>query len=110
MAARRQRPLLHRPHRPPPLRLRQLPEGLKLRLIVEGREVVLRGAPDNSRKTKEQLEKEEKERVPHIIIFSNGDLTPFQLVVLREDPSRSVTIASADDGSIKEQDIVEGKT
>jgi general secretion pathway protein H len=91
------------------LRLRELPDGLKLRLVVEGREVVLK-APDNTKKTDEQLKKALKERVPHVIIYSNGDLTPFKLVVLREDPSRSVTIASTDDGTIKADDMVEGKT
>jgi general secretion pathway protein H len=91
------------------LRLRELPDGLKLRLVIEGREVVLKG-PDNAKKTDEQLKKELRERVPHVIIYSNGDLTPFKLVVLREDPSRSVTIASTDDGTIKADDMVEGKT
>jgi general secretion pathway protein H len=91
------------------LRLRELPDGLKLRLVVEGREVVLKGA-DSAKKTDEQLKKELKERVPHVIIYSNGDLTPFKLVMLREDPSRSVTIASTDDGTIKADDMVEGKT
>jgi len=91
------------------LRLRELPDGLKLRLVVEGREVVLKGQ-STAKKTDEQLEKELKERVPHVIIYSNGDLTPFKLVVLREDPQRSVTIASTDDGKIESADIVEGKT
>jgi type II secretion system protein H len=91
------------------LRLRELPEGLKLRLIVEGREVVLRGE-DNSRKTEEQLEKEQRERLPHVMIFSNGDLTPFRLTVERDNPVRSVTIASNEEGAIESGDIVEGRT
>jgi general secretion pathway protein H len=92
------------------LRLRELPDGLQLRLVVEGREIVLK-APDPAKKqTEAQREQELKTRVPHIIIYSNGDLTPFKLIVLREDPQRSVTIASTDDGKIESADIVEGKT
>jgi general secretion pathway protein H len=89
------------------MRLRELPDGLRLRLVVEGRAVVLRD-PD-PRKTEEQLKKESLERVPHVIIFSNGDLTPFSLTLEREDPARSVTIASNEEGKIEAADLVEGK-
>lgn len=89
------------------LRLRQLPEGLKLRLVVEGREVVLR-SPD-PRKTEKQLEEEAKTRVPHVILYSNGDLTPFELTLEREEPVRSVTIASTDEGKIEAGKLIEGR-
>jgi general secretion pathway protein H len=92
------------------LRGRKLPEGLKLRLIVEGREVVLK-APDEkkAKKSKEELEKELRAFQPHIMIFSNGDLTSFQLSVERDDPVRSVTIASTDKGGIEAGKLIEGK-
>jgi general secretion pathway protein H len=90
------------------MRLRELPEGLKLRLVVEGREVVLR-APD-PRLTDEQKEKLAKERVPHIILFSNGDLTPFSLTLEREDPPRSVTVNSNEEGKIESGDLIEGRS
>ena len=92
------------------LRARKLPEGLKLRLIVEGREVVLK-APDEkkAKKSKEELEKELRAFQPHIMIFSNGDLTSFQLSVERDDPVRSVTIASTDKGGIEAGKLIEGK-
>jgi type II secretion system protein H len=95
------------------LRARHLPEGLKLHLIVEGREVVLK-APDEKekekakKKTPEELEKEQRAVLPHIMIFSNGDLTSFQLTVLRDDPARSITIASDDKGSIDAGKLIEG--
>jgi general secretion pathway protein H len=91
------------------LRRRELPEGLKMRLVVEGREVVLRGA-DDKRKTEAQLEKELRERVPHIMVFSNGDLTPFRLTLERDSPLRSVTINSNDEGAIEAGMLVEGRT
>jgi general secretion pathway protein H len=92
------------------LRARKLPEGLKLRLIVEGREVVLK-APDEkkAKKSKEEQEKELRAFQPHIMIFSNGDLTSFQLTVERDDPVRSVTIASTDKGGIEAGKLIEGK-
>ncbi len=93
------------------LRARKLPEGLKLRLIVEGREVVLK-APDEKSKAKKSKEDEEKELRafrPHVMIFSNGDLTSFQLTVERDEPVRSVTIASTDKGGIEAGKLIEGK-
>jgi general secretion pathway protein H len=90
------------------LRQRELPAGLKLSLVVEGRQVVLK-SPD-PRKTEKQLEEEAKTRVPHVIIYSNGDLTPFELTLERDDPVRSVvTIASTDEGKIEAGKIVEGQ-
>lgn len=93
------------------LRARQLPEGLKLRLVVEGREVVLK-APDDKekqkKKTKEELEKELRAFQPHVMLFSNGDLTSFALTVWREEPVRSVTIASTDKGAVEAGKLIEG--
>ena len=71
------------------LRARSLPEGLRLRLSVEGREVVLK-APAAG-----------EERRPHIMIFSNGDLTPFELTLEREGMDRSVTLTSNEEGQIE---------
>jgi len=90
------------------LRQRELPDGLKLRLVVEGRPVVLKTAQDQARedqrKTKDQRE---KDRVPHVMLFSNGDLTPFQLTLEREGAGRSITVVSTDDGRIEQQDLKE---
>ena len=92
------------------LRGRKLPEGLKLRLIVEGREIVLK-APDEkakAKKSKEELEKELRAFQPHILLFSNGDLTSFQLTLERDNPVRSVTIASNDKGVVEAGKLIEG--
>src|SRR5262245_39523707 len=91
------------------LRGRKLPEGLKLRLIVEGREVVLK-APDEkkAKKSKEELEKEQRAFQPHIMLFSNGDLTSFSLTVERDDPVRSVTITTTDKGAVEAGKVIEG--
>ena len=92
------------------LRARRLPEGLRLRLVIEGREVVLK-APDEKakeKKSKEELEKELRAFQPHIMLFSNGDLTSFALTLERDQPVRSVTIASTDKGAVEAGKLIEG--
>jgi general secretion pathway protein H len=92
------------------LRLRELPAGLTLRLVVEGRPVVLkRRQEDKKARDEKEQEKLDRERIPHVMIFSNGDLTPFKLSVEREDMGRSVTMASNDQGQIEEQPMQEAK-
>jgi general secretion pathway protein H len=90
------------------LRQRTLPEGLKLRLVIEGREVVLKRAEDQAREDAlKDKDKKERDRIPHIMLFSNGDLTPFALTLERADAGRSITMASNDQGTIEEQPLKE---
>jgi len=72
------------------LRLRKLPEGIALKLKVEAREIVIGKRPDANDLT------------PHVMIFSNGDLTPFELTVERAD--KRVVIAADDQGRIVARD------
>jgi len=90
------------------MRLRELPAGLSLRLIVEGRPVVLKRRTDE-KKVSDPIEQEklDRERIPHVLIFSNGDLTSFKLTLEREDAGRSVTMASNDQGKIEAQPLQE---
>lgn len=90
------------------LRLRKLPDGLKLRLVVEGRPVILKTAEDQAREDKNKdKDQREKDRVPHIMLFSNGDLTPFELTLERPDAGRSISMGSTDAGKIEEQPLKE---
>ena len=90
------------------LRLRELPAGLTLRLIVEGRPVVLKRRQQETKAIDEkEQEKRDKDRIPHVMIFSNGDLTPFRLTVEREDSGRSITMASNDQGKIEAEALQE---
>ena len=41
------------------------------------------------------------------MLFSNGDLTPFELTLQRKDEERSVTLASNDEGEIEAQPMQE---
>jgi general secretion pathway protein H len=70
------------------LRARTLPAGLTLKLNVEGHDVVFK--PPNK----------EDPKKPDIMIFSNGDLSAFELTVVRDDASRSVKVAVDDKGHI----------
>ncbi len=85
------------------LRRREIPSGLKLRLVVEGRPVILKSPEDQARDEKSKTKEErEKALIPHVMLFSNGDLTPFALTLEREDAGRSITLQSNDQGKIEE--------
>ncbi|MBS0366611.1 MAG: type II secretion system minor pseudopilin GspH [Proteobacteria bacterium] len=76
---------------------RQLPDGLELSLVVDGRAVVLTRPKDATDLT------------PQVILYSGGDLTSFSATVARISPARSVTITVDDKNQIVEQDLVEQK-
>jgi general secretion pathway protein H len=80
------------------LRARKLPIGLGLKLTVEGRAVVLRHPVDNST------------RQPQVMIFSNGDLTSFEVTVERDGGRRSVSIGQDDKGQVVTKPMVETRT
>ncbi len=79
------------------LAARQLPEGLRLSLDVESHDVVL----DTAAKAEELEKTDARDYKPHIMIFSNGDLTSFQLTLEREGTSRSATLAPDDQGRVE---------
>jgi len=71
------------------LRERALPVGLRARLRIEGRDVLLRPP-----KTGEPL-------MPQLMLFSNGDVTPFELTLARADSELRATLWSDEAGAIK---------
>ena len=76
---------------------RKLPEGLDVKLVVEGRPVVLTRPKDS------------KDKTPQVMIFSNGDLTSFGATLEREGGVRSVTLTQDDTGTVIERPMVEQK-
>jgi general secretion pathway protein H len=80
------------------LRARELPEGLSITLQVEGRPIVLKPPADP------------KDLTPQLMLYSNGDLTPFELTLLRDDGNRSIAVASTDKGLIEALPMKEGRT
>jgi general secretion pathway protein H len=80
------------------LKPRKLPGGLDVKLVVEGRPVVLHRPSDRTDKS------------PDVIIFSNGDLTSFELTLERDGGAHSVTLAQDDKGQVVAHDMVESKS
>jgi general secretion pathway protein H len=122
------------------LRLRKLPDGLDVKLTVDARPVVLvptsaikptdpkdkkpqakslkdvnslKDAVSAGRRmgedTKSGLE-EAKKIAPQVTIFSNGDLSSFEVTIEREGGVRSVTIAIDEKGKVTEKPMVETRT
>lgn len=122
------------------LRLRKLPDGLDVKLIVDARPVVLtptsavkptdpkdqkpqaktlkdinslKDATSAGRKLGEDTKstfEQEKKIAPQVTIFSNGDLSSFEVTLEREGGIRSVTIAQDDKGQVIAKPMVETKT
>jgi hypothetical protein len=91
------------------LRLREMPSGLTLHLTVEGRPVVLKDHAEDEKKypTEKDKDRRDKERVPHVMLFSNGDLTPFQLGIERQDAGRSVNLGLNDKNKFEAEPLKE---
>ena len=64
------------------LRLRELPEELELQLFIEERRVVLRTDP--ARTESDDDDRPGVERyAPHVLIYSSGDMSPFEVHFVR---------------------------
>ena len=59
------------------LRRRTLPDGLRLALAVEGREVVIGTAEERRGQAQDEL-------LPHVGVFSSGEFTPFELFLVTD--------------------------
>jgi general secretion pathway protein H len=79
------------------LRPRDLPPGLRFRLRLDGRDVVLRPPPDRK-----------KPRPPQILMLSSGDLTAFELRLQREDSDHEAFIEGKLDGELAVREVDEG--
>ena len=75
---------------------RTLPEGLRLRVWLEGRELVLKpGLPDRSKKDESQ------KWPPQLTILSSGDVVPFQLQIERDAAPALWRMTSLADGDLR---------
>lgn len=79
------------------LRARQLPRGLEMTLVVEGRQIILPPPPSEERA--EAL-------APQVMLFSSGDVSQFELILQRQSQGAAVRIAPSADG----QSIEAGET
>lgn len=81
------------------LRPRELPAGVRLRLWLEGREVVLRPPADRK-----------KPRPPQITLLSSGDMTAFDLRIVREGSDHEAHISADAAGKIAVRTVDEATT
>lgn len=84
------------------LRLRTLPENLEFELFLEDRKILLENDPasfedPNETKTSSTL----KTYAPHLMIFSSGDATPFELQLWRTIDDKRVFIKGDAIGAIE---------
>jgi general secretion pathway protein H len=120
------------------LRLRKLPDGLDVKLIVDARPVVLtptssikstgkkpqakslkdinslKDATTTGHKLGEDMKPDALEAArkiaPQITIFSNGDLSSFEVTLEREGGVRSITLAIDEKGQVIAKPMVETKS
>lgn len=87
------------------LRMRKLPEEMEFELWVEGQRVLLDTEPAETEPPDETTTIKIAEKyTPHILVFSSGDMTPFELHVQRRDLDQLIVLESDLLGDIKFQD------
>lgn len=75
------------------LRLRQLPEDVEFDLLLEGKQVELELNPAELTTPDEMNNRNPRETyAPQLLIFSSGDLTPFELRITRLYDRQQVTL------------------
>lgn len=75
---------------------RSLPEGLRFRLWMEGREIVLKpGIPDRSQK------EEHQKYPPQLTVLSSGDVVPFELHIERDSAPALWRMTALADGDLR---------
>ena len=75
---------------------RPLPEGLRFRIWLEGRELVLKpGLPDRGKKDENQ------KWPPQLTVLSSGDIAPFELHIERDNKPALWRMTSLVDGDLR---------
>jgi len=73
----------------PWLRGRELPAGLAFELVIEGRPVLLRSPA------------RPETRLPQLVAYGSGDMTPYRLSIARPNAARRITLIGSADGLIE---------
>jgi general secretion pathway protein H len=93
-------------------RARELPEGLRYRLWLDGREVVLKPQPPARTEQDDEDEDEEAERKkdaridsknppPQVVILSSGEVAPFELRIERDGMEALWRVVGAPDNDLR---------
>ncbi len=85
------------------MRERALEEGSEFELIIEERRVLLQ---DEARNTEDEDDDEDSrdltdDYLPHILILSSGDTSPFELRIIRQSDKAEVTLTMSAAGELE---------
>jgi hypothetical protein len=82
------------------LRPRELPEELELELFIEDRRVLLK--TDRARTASDEEDRPRIERyAPHVLIYSSGDMSPFELHLVRRIDDSVIALQGDAAGSLE---------
>lgn len=82
------------------LRLRELPEELELELYIEDRRVILKNDP--ARMSSDDRDRPGIERyAPHVLIYSSGDMSPFEVHFVRRIDDGIVAVQGDTAGTLE---------
>ena len=76
------------------LRLRALPEDVEFELYLEDKRIVIDDDPA-------EFDNPDKNYSPHLLIYSSGDATPFELHILRNHSDQNVILRGDTLGSLE---------
>ena len=83
-------------------RARQLPDGIEFDLLLENKSVLLEiDAEDLTEEDADENSNSRNEFAPHILIFSSGDSTPFELRIVDREREYTVILTGDLAGSIE---------
>jgi hypothetical protein len=84
------------------LRLRKLPEDVEFALFLEDKHILLEPEPDDFDTSDENRSQTLTENyAPHVLIFSSGDMTPFELRIVRQIGDQAVVLRSDVTGAME---------
>ncbi|MGH8222122.1 MAG: type II secretion system minor pseudopilin GspH [Woeseiaceae bacterium] len=80
---------------------RRLDEGMEFQLSVENRRVLLDDEPADTASDEAGRRGRTEQYAPHVLILSSGDVSPFDLRILRASDRASITLAVTAAGEIE---------
>ena len=82
------------------LRPRQIKEGLEFELTIEGRRVLLDESAAETERDEDDTDLTD-DYIPHILIMSSGDVSPFELRLLRPNDRAALTLTMSLAGELE---------
>ena len=84
------------------LRERRLEEELEFELVLEDRRVLLDVEAADTQRDEDETDRDPSDDyVPHVLIMSSGDVTPFDLRIVRPFDRAAVTVSMTPEGELE---------